>query len=257
VSLATRGAVTERWLARCPGGLSGREIRIDGLSTTLTDVLVRIQRLAGTTQVVRLTPHQPTVVLNKRHGVVGTYLFLGIEHILEDFVHLLFVFALMLIVSNWRRLVASITSFTVAHPFTLAAATLGVLSIQGPPVEAVIALSIMFLASELLRMGHGRESLKGRYPWLVAFVFGLLHGLGFAGALAEIGLPQNDILLALLMFNVGVEVGQLLFVAAVLALAWTIKQLNGDWIGRIRQPAAYGIGTVSAFWFLERVSALF
>lgn len=256
ISLAN-GAVTERWQAHCPGGLSGRQIRIDGLSATLTDVLARIERSEGAMQVVRLTPDQPAIMLDKHRGVAGTYLLLGIEHILEGLDHLLFVFVLVLIVSDWRRLVATITSFTVAHTLTLAASTLGLLSIPGPPVEAVVALSVMFLASELVKMTQGKETLTVRAPWRVAFIFGLLHGLGFAGALAELGLPKNDITVALFMFNVGVEIGQLLFVAVVLSLTWAIKQLNQEWPLRIRQPAAYGVGTIAAFWFMERVSAFF
>jgi len=250
-------AFIERWQTKCDGGLSGREISIGGLRTTLTDVLVRLQRPDGTTQVARLTPDQPAFTVSEtrdRTSVIKTYFVLGVEHILAGIDHLLFVLALLLIVSGWRRLLATITSFTVAHSITLAAATLGLLWLPRPPVEAVIALSIMFLASELVRISYGEGSLTAHYSWVVTFAFGLLHGLGFAGALADIGLPQNEIPLSLLMFNIGVEAGQILFIAAAAGTMWCLDRLCVSWPGWARYAPAYGIGTISAFWLVERVS---
>ena len=189
--------------------------------------------------------------------VIGTYTWLGIEHILTGADHLLFVLALVLIVRSRRQLLITITAFTIAHSITLALATLNLVRIPGPPVEATIALSIVFVASEIVRLRRGREGLAARKPWVIAFAFGLLHGLGFAGALAEIGLPQNAIPLALLFFNVGVEIGQLMFVVAVLAAAAIAHRL----IRRHTEPRwtkvmlAYLIGSVASFWVFERIAA--
>jgi hydrogenase/urease accessory protein HupE len=214
-------AYLARWTATCPGGLVGGTIAIEGLSATQTDVLLRIQRPDGTEQTARLTPTSPSFVVEAVTGtfdVAGTYLALGIEHILLGIDHLLFVLALLILVTGWRRLVWTITAFTAAHSITLAAATLGFVRVAPGPVEAVIALSIVFVAMEIVRTRQGRPGVTESRPWIVAFAFGLLHGFGFAGALARIGLPENDIPIALLFFNVGVEAGQLLFVAAVLTV---------------------------------------
>jgi hydrogenase/urease accessory protein HupE len=189
--------------------------------------------------------------------VARTYTRLGIEHILTGFDHLLFVLALVLLVRGTRRLLWTVTAFTLAHSITLALATLGVIRVPGPPVEATIALSIVFVASEIVQQARGREGLAARKPWLVAFSFGLLHGLGFAGALAEVGLPQNAIPLALLFFNLGVEIGQLLFIAAVLLLARLAQRLAAGRIDPARASlvAAYAIGGMASYWVIERVSA--
>ena len=193
-----------------------------------------------------------------------TYGKLGIEHILLGVDHLLFVLSLLLLVSGWGRLVKTITAFTLAHSITLAAATLGFVRVPGPPVEAMIALSIVFVAGEVVRRGRGRTGVAERWPWVVSFAFGLLHGLGFAGALHEIGLPENAIPLALACFNVGVEIGQLLFLAAVIAiLAAREPCAPAD---AAREPArgagwatacAYVIGGVAAFWVVERTLSFF
>ena len=172
----------------------------------------------------------------------------------SGFDHLTFVLALLLIVKGARRLLITVTSFTLAHSVTLVAATLGLVWVPGPPVEAVIALSILFLASEMIKVNRGRSSLTASNPWTVAFAFGLLHGFGFAGALNDIGLPQNEVPLALLMFNVGVEIGQLLFIAAMLALMFVLKRIFREWPDWIRNVPAYGIGGISAFWLIERVA---
>ena len=172
--------------------------------------------------------------------------------------HLLFVLALFILVKGTRRLIATVTAFTAAHSLTLAGATLGFVHVPGPPVEAGIALSIVFVAAEIAHSRQGRIGLTERFPWIVAFTFGLLHGFGFASALSEVGLPQSAIPVALLFFNVGVEIGQLFFIAslfAVIALARQVTQRIG-----VSQPAwawrvpAYAIGSVSAFWIIQRIS---
>jgi len=248
----------------CDGGIAGREVAVDGLRATDTDVLVRIAFADGSSFTHRLVPWAPEVTVPARAGaaaVISTYLVLGVEHILLGIDHLLFVLALLLIVRGVGRLVATITAFTVAHSITLGAATLGLANVPSAPVEATIALSILFLATELARRGPANagapEDLTTRFPWLVAFSFGLLHGFGFAGALAEVGLPQHAVPLALLFFNVGVELGQLVFVAAVLALGWVWRRsaLPVPAVGA--RVTAYVIGTVSAFWAIERTAAIF
>jgi hydrogenase/urease accessory protein HupE len=261
------GAFVERWRAECPGGLVGGTIRIDGLSATRTDVLARIEWSDGTTQSVRLTPDQTTFEAKAAPGaleVAKTYLVLGVEHILLGIDHLLFVLGLMFLVGNWKQLLWTVTAFTVAHSITLAAATLGWVHVAQAPVEATIALSIVFVAAEIVHGAHGERRLASRAPWLVAFVFGLLHGFGFAGALREVGLPQQDVPLALLFFNVGVEVGQLVFVAAVIAVFSVLTRLlrgrgsdaHGPWQSEqlIRTPVAYVIGSIAAFWTVQRVA---
>jgi hydrogenase/urease accessory protein HupE len=186
-------------------------------------------------------------------AVAWQYLELGVAHILLGFDHLLFVLALLLIVRGCRRLLVTVTAFTLAHSITLAAATLGFVDVPGPPVEATIALSIVFLASELVKVHRGQPSLTARAPWLVAFAFGLLHGFGFAGALADVGLPRVEIPLALLTFNLGVELGQIMFVFMALAAGWLLGRIRGEWPTWAAQLPAYGIGTVAAFWLVERV----
>jgi hydrogenase/urease accessory protein HupE len=244
----------------CAGGIGGREFKVDGLELTQTDVLLRVDYLDGSASNQRLTPSAPSVVIPERPSaleVIRTYTVLGIGHILGGVDHLLFVLALLLLVRGVGRLVATVTAFTLAHSVTLAAATLGFVHVPPAPVEATIALSILFLASELARQGADtRADLTARFPWLVAFSFGLLHGFGFAGALSEVGVPQKAVPLALLFFNVGVEIGQLAFIAAVLALGWSIRR------AAIRAPAwwpraaAYGIGSVAAFWVVQRTAAI-
>jgi HupE / UreJ protein len=257
--------------------LTGRTFTVDGLAVTDTDVLLRIDNLDGSSFTHRLVPNAPSVVIPVSPGaseVVVTYLVLGIEHILLGIDHLLFVLALLMVVRGVGRLIATITAFTLAHSVTLAAATLGFVEVPSAPVEATIALSILVLATELARSrfvgaASGRDSSSGlesrpeagptgepsltvRFPWLVAFAFGLLHGFGFAGALSEVGLPAQAIPLALLFFNVGVEVGQLAFIAIVLAGAWALHRAALTlpvWLPRL---TVYVIGSVAAFWVFER-----
>ncbi len=258
-------ASTERWAVKRPDGLTGNEIHIAGLVATMTDVLVRIENLDGTTQVTRLTPSSPSFVVAAAPGkleVCRTYLVLGVEHILFGVDHLLFVLALLILVKGWRKLIGTITAFTVAHSITLAAATLGFVHVPSKPVEATIALSIVFVACEIVHRRQGRSGLTEMWPWVIAFSFGLLHGLGFAGALREVGLPQNAIPLALLFFNVGVELGQLLFISFVMAViavsvcaarkfsrSNVTSQFAFAWCENI---AAYAVGAVAAFWLIQR-----
>ncbi len=256
-SLGT-GTITERWTIRRTGGLAGGEIRIDGLPAGISDVLARVERSDGTTQVARLVPERPHFVVEGPQdgaSVSRTYFGLGVIHILEGVDHLLFVLALVLIVGDLRRLLATITAFTVAHSLTLAAATLGLVHVPQAPVEAAIALSIVFVAAEIVHGLQGRPGLTARAPWVVAFAFGLLHGLGFAGALAEVGLPERAIPFALLFFNVGVEVGQVVFVAGVLTVIAAIAQVRIAWPRWATAIPAYAIGAVAMFWVIERVLA--
>ena len=263
-ALFSGGAFVERRTIRRDGGFVGQSIAIEGLSATFTDVLVRVQDLAGTTHTDRLTPTKRVVRRSRPQPGAGevavTYLRLGIEHILGGVDHLLFVLALVILVREWRRVAITVTAFTIAHSITLAAATLGFVHVPARPVEATIALSIVLVAVEIVNARRGRPSLTARWPWLVAFAFGLLHGFGFAGALSEVGLPQHAIPLALLFFNLGVEVGQLAFVALVMALAWWVPRVmerlapvGQDWTqARVDVAAAYVIGTLAAYWLIER-----
>ena len=249
-------ALIENWTMVCPEGLADQTIQIEGLDSTATDVLVRITHANGASLMNRLTPTQRSFQVDAEQSswdVAKTYTIIGIEHILMGVDHLLFVFALLLIVMGWKRLVGTITAFTVAHSITLVAATLGWVTVPQAPVEAVIALSILFLAVEIIHSQQGKVGLAERSPWLIAFIFGLLHGFGFAGALAEVGLPEQSIPHALLFFNVGVELGQLIFVFAVLAVAWIVKKLFTQNILHKGETAiAYVIGSLAAFWFMER-----
>jgi hydrogenase/urease accessory protein HupE len=240
-------------------GLIGRRIDFVGLQATITDVLVRVALLDGTRSTTLVRPSQPWIELAAAPGalvVLPTYLAHGIEHILSGFDHLLFVLALVLIVPTRRMLLATITAFTLAHSLTLALATLGFVYVPGPPVEAAIALSILLLATEIVHGERGAIGLTARWPWVVAFAFGLLHGFGFAGALTEVGLPEGDIPLALFAFNVGVECGQLAFVAAILGLASAVRWVprGASTARRALRTAPYAIGTLAAFWFFERLA---
>jgi hypothetical protein len=261
-STFANGTVVQRWRIHVPGGLMGHAIEFPELSAQRIDVLIRVVRADGTTQVGRLTPVERRFEVKASPGgfeVASTYTVLGVEHILLGFDHLLFVLALVLLVHGTRRLIVTITAFTLAHSVTLALATLGLLDVPGPPVEACIALSIAFVACEIVHGLRGRPGLTARRPWLIAFTFGLLHGLGFAGALAEVGLPENHVPAALLFFNVGVEVGQLFFVAAALASMLALRRLSR------RCPLAqsawspyvvpYVVGSLACFWLFGRVAS--
>lgn len=253
------GAVIQRWRARCEGGLVGKSLAIENLSRTLTDVIVRFEPVDGSPKTFRLTPDAPSVAIPGRQpwtDVAATYFVLGVEHILLGFDHLMFVLALLLLVRDIKRLIGAITAFTVAHSLTLAGTTFGWIKLASAPVEATIALSIMFVAVEIVRVRAGRNSLTARLPWLASFAFGLLHGFGFAGALREVGIPPDAVGAALLFFNLGVEAGQLLFIAVVLTtwfLAERVRIRTPEWAWR---APVYFIGACSAYWFCERTAAI-
>ncbi len=259
VSELSDSLVERRWVDAGPNGLAGERIEFAGLQLTITDVLVRVQMGDGTVSTTLVRPARPWIEVAAAPGllaVAGAYVLHGIEHILFGFDHLLFVLALILIVRSGRVLLWTVTAFTIAHSITLSLATLGVVHVPGPPVEATIALSILLLACEIVRLRRGQGSLTARWPWVVAFSFGLLHGFGFAGALTEIGLPQGDIPLALFSFNVGVEVGQLIFIGTVLGLLACAKRIDFPPIieHHALSVATYAIGTMAAFWFIERLA---
>ena len=248
----------ERWAIVRPGGLLGARIEIVGRAAGVTDVLARVERLDGTSQVESLPAGHAAFTVLPSPGLAETartYLVLGIEHILGGIDHLLFVLGLLLIVGGFRRVAVTITAFTVAHSITLAAATLGVVRVPQPPVEAAIALSIVFVAVEIVRRLRGERGLTARAPWVVAFTFGLLHGFGFAGALAEIGLPQRAIPLALFTFNLGVEVGQLAFVAALLGLEALLARMPVSVPRWAQWVPPYAIGVFAMFLLVERVAS--
>ena len=252
-------AYLERWTVDCAGGLRNGTIVIDGLKATLTEALVRIEYENGGTEVARLMPEAPTFTAAGTQPsleVARTYFLLGVEHILLGFDHLIFVLALMLLIHDRWMLFKTITAFTVAHSITLAGASLGYFSLPQKPVEATIALSIAFVASELLKARPNEARLSETYPWVVAFAFGLLHGFGFSGALKEIGLPQSDVPLSLLTFNLGVEAGQIIFVATALAVAWAARAMVGFHAAFARRAIAYGIGTSAILWFIPRIASL-
>jgi hydrogenase/urease accessory protein HupE len=254
-------SVVERRVIEAPGGLAGQRIEFVGMQATIADVLARVQTADDSMTTTLVRSSQPWVEIaappSGPLAVAGEFVRHGIEHILGGYDHLLFVLALLLIVRNVRTLVWTITAFTLAHSITLALATLDLVHVPGPPVEAAIAFSILLLASEIVRVSWGESSMTARWPWVVAFCFGLLHGFGFAGALSEIGLPRGDIPLALLAFNVGVELGQLAFIAVVLgalSIARRFAKLNV--VERhVTQAAPYAIGALAGFWFVERVAA--
>ena len=265
VTTYINASFVERTSIKRAGGLTGSEIYIEGLSKTMVDTLVRFQRLDGTTQITRLSPDNPSFVIEAQPSswdVTQTYTVLGIQHILSGIDHLLFVVCLLLVAGGGRKLLITITGFTLAHSITLALATLDIVRLPIPPVEAVIALSIVFLATEIAR--GNKQGLTYRYPIAVSVSFGLLHGFGFAAVLNQIGLPQSDVPIALLFFNVGVEIGQLLFIAALIfvfksmiqPLKRLIKIPESSLItfGKSEILAAYAIGTVASYWMIERVA---
>lgn len=253
------GCTAEMNLLHCgKDGMQGT-LSVNGVGKTYSAALVKIYWLDGQSRVYTLTASQPTVHLygaaDDHRGmgeIAWAYTMLGVEHILSGVDHLLFVIGLLFLVGFKRDLLWTITAFTAAHSLTLALSALGWLTLRSPPVEAAIALSIVLVAGEAL---HKRQTLARRWPALVAFLFGLVHGLGFAGALKEIGLPENHMLVALLTFNVGVEIGQLMTVAA----AWALWRVASRWsrVAQARTAALYGIGAVASFWAWSRVLAIF
>ena len=256
----TPGAEIVRGRLECTGGLAGKTLRIGGLETTITDVLLRVHRRDGRLETHVLRPAAPAVVLGGVTTGAGRalgYLRLGVEHILLGVDHLLFVLGLLLIVDDRWMLAKTITAFTLAHSITLAIATLGYASAPGPPLNAAIALSILFLGPEIVRRWRGETSFTIRHPWVVAFAFGLLHGFGFASGLTAMGLPQPEIPIALLLFNVGVEIGQLLFVFLILALERSLRTLEIRWPRWAEALPGYTEGALGAFWAIQRAVLLF
>ena len=251
----TPGAVIVRGTLTCPGGIGGKAIAIDGLRTTITDVLLRVHHADGRLESHLLKPANPSVTLGATTSGwqrAGSYLRLGIEHILLGVDHLLFVLGLLLIVAGRWMLVKTITAFTLAHSITLAIATLGYATAPLLPLNAAIALSILFLGPEIVRRWRGETSFTIRHPWVVAFAFGLLHGFGFASGLTALGLPQAEIPLALLLFNIGVEIGQLAFVVLIVFLERAFRVLEIHWPRFAARLPGYVVGTLGAYWTIQR-----
>ena len=265
ISVPTRqqltGVFIERRLVTCgPGGLAGKTITIDGLSATLTDVLVRIRHLNNQSQTELLKPQAPSFeVKGVQHWTraVVSFITMGVQHILYGIDHLLFVLGLLLLSRGWGLLLKTITAFTVGHSISLALATFGIVDVPSQPLSAAIALSIVFLAGELVRAQRGQTSLTIRNPWVVSFGFGLLHGVGFAGALVQLGLPRSDIPLALFCFNIGVEIGQIFFVVLVLIVMGSLKKIQFSPPLRLKPLPVYAMGSVAAVWFIDRLIMIF
>jgi hydrogenase/urease accessory protein HupE len=256
----TPGAVLVRGTLRCEGGIAGKTLRIAGLETTVTDVLLRIHHADGRVESHLLRPSSPAATLGAVTTAGGralAYLRLGVEHILLGVDHLLFVLGLLLIVSDRWMLMKTITSFTLAHSTTLAVATLGYASAPLPPLNAAIALSILFLGPEIVRVWRGETSFTIRHPWIVAFAFGLLHGFGFASGLTTMGLPRAEIPIALLLFNLGVEAGQIFFVLLVLLLERSFRALEIRWSRFATALPGYAVGSLGAYWTIQRTLLLF
>ena len=250
------------WKVTCKQPLADRSVRLPAMNAGLSELLVQVKLHDSKLNSQRLVAGQDRFKVSAGPGTVGTmknYLVLGIEHILLGMDHLMFVLLLIVFVDGLWALVKTVTAFTVAHSITLAAASLGYVNVPAAPVESIIALSILFLATELARKHHlnpDQATLSMKYPWLVVFVFGLLHGLGFAGALSEVGLPENYFVMALLFFNVGIEIGQLLFIASVIIVGRSIhsllaKRVEAQW----EMVMVYAVGGISSYWFIDRVTA--
>jgi hydrogenase/urease accessory protein HupE len=253
--------VVRRWdnidIARA--SFDGAAIRIDGLEYTITDALVSISFANGQDIEEILRPRSPALVVHLTGTgrlPVPAYLLLGIEHILTGFDHLSFVLGLLLLVRSRLTLIKTITAFTVAHSLTLAAAALGLVHVNPAVIEALVAFSIVFVALELVRAYRGQYGLTAQFPWLIAFTFGLLHGFAFAGSLAQIGLPEHNIPVSLLLFNVGVELGQLLFVGAVLLLIELLKRLPRRLPHWTTWIPPYAVGGLASFWVIQRLHFL-
>ena len=251
--------VERHWVGAGPNGMAGKRIDFPGLQATITDVLVRVEMLDGRKWTTIVHPTQPWVELaanQSTFAVIGAYIVQGIRHILFGADHMLFVLGLLLIVKDRWMLLKTVTAFTVAHSITLAIATFGYASIPVVPLNAAIALSILFLGPEIVRSWRGETSFTIRHPWVVAFAFGLLHGFGFASALTSAGLPRHELPLALVSFNVGVELGQLGFIALILALERSFRILEVRWPRWVEALPGYTVGSLGAFWTIQRVGIL-
>lgn len=240
-------------------GVNGAIVRFPGLQSTVTDIYVRLTRLDGSSVASIIRPTKPYVELRGERAwsaTVAEYLSLGFFHILNGVDHLLFVLGLLLIVKGRMMLLKTITSFTVAHSITLGIATLGYASVPLAPLNAAVALSILFLGPEIVRSWRGQNSLTISYPWIVAFAFGLLHGFGFASGLSTTGMPKAELPWALLFFNVGVEVGQLAFVFIILGLGWSFRTLEIRWARWALAAPGYIVGSLGAYWTIQRTAIL-
>ena len=252
------GTVVAAMTVTCTRPLDGEQVGIAGMEASFTDALMRIAPLGRPVQAERLTRARPMATVRAVPGrwqVAETYLVLGVEHILAGYDHLLFVIAMVLLLGGLWNTVKAATAFTVAHSITLVGSTLGLVGLAQAPVEALIALSIVFLAVEIAKQGDGALRLSQRIPWLVAFGFGLIHGFGFAGALREIGLPESDVPMALLTFNLGVELGQVAVVIGVLALLTALRRFAPAMLRPATLAATYAIGITASYWFIERMVA--
>jgi len=260
-SSRTEATYVREWRIPAPhADLAGATVEIQGLERTITDVLLRVVYANGSELTQLLNPAAPRLRLpsaTKAELPIRQYLELGFTHIWNGVDHLLYIFGLVLLVRDTRSLVKTVTAFTVAHSLTLAAAALGFVHIPTAPVEATIALSIVYVAAEVVNVRQGHGSLARRAPWLIAFGFGLLHGLGFAGALAETGLPSHAIPTALLLFNVGIEIGQLTFVALLLLAAKALRRITPNLVDRLSWAPPYAIGSLASCWLIERIQFIF
>ena len=250
-------AMTQTFLLQTINPLHGTKVEFSNLEKTLIDVVVSIDFLSGEKHILLVQPDHPSVIIPVHRNswqVARTFGILGIEHILLGWDHLLFVLALVLLIENWVKLVKAVTAFTIAHSITLIGTSLQMMSLPSAPVETVIALSVVFLAREYVMYRRGKESITRNHPWVIAFSFGLLHGFGFAGALSSIGLPEHALFSALLSFNLGVEIGQLLFIAMIVSLSWifnkALKMTVPSWSNL---AMGYAIGSIASFWFVTRL----
>lgn len=255
--IVTDNSLIHLWHVKEPDQpLAGQTLTIAGLDRTITDVLVTTTFANGKIFTGLIKASTPTLNIPSANAIgtsVPAYFVLGVEHIWSGIDHLVYVFALILLISNIRALMWTITAFTIAHSITLACAALGLVQLRSAPVEAVISLSIVYVAVELIKVKRGQKNLASKYPWLIAFTFGLLHGFGFAGALQEIGLPNNAVAVALLLFNLGIEIGQLIFVACVLIIFRLLKRFLPLSQNYVRQLSPYAIGSVASFWLIQRL----
>ncbi len=258
---AANSFVVQRWenLKFSRESFDGAIIRVNGLENTITDTLINISFANGQQIQEILKPNSPSYEIH----LTGTgnlpilsYLRLGIEHILTGYDHLSFVLGLILLLTSRLQLIKTITAFTIAHSITLGVAALGYVTVSAPVIESLVALSIVFVAVEVSRYYQGDHGLTVKYPWLIAFTFGLLHGFAFAGSLADIGLPQHNIPLALLLFNLGVEIGQLIFVIGVIGLIYALKKIPQQLPNYLRWFAPYAIGSFASFWMIQRIHFL-
>jgi hypothetical protein len=253
------GALVEKFSLTCDGGLFGQSIGVEGLQRTITDVLVQLALIEGGRYSLRLTADAPVQTFSGGGTFLMAYFGLGVEHLVFGLDHILFVLGLVLLVRGWRSLIYVITAFTLAHSLTLGLSMLGRISAPSAVVEAIIALSILFVAIELLQPPEKRSALAARYPQAMAFGFGLLHGFGFAGVLGEIGLPRDVELAALALFNIGLEVGQLLVVAAMVLFMRFVKPAllaHEKWAPALQQVPIIAIGGISVYWLLDRLTGL-